>query len=837
MPRRLSASLLLVALALPVLSQPGTAQSARRASSPLQNANRAFMEGRYNEIEALTEKLDARDPSVVALRARALIARGHYQEAEAMLRPVASRAASSEAALELGLLQSTLGRPDATPILDKVAALVETTRDPTELARSARALRALGRFQESNDAYREAAASLPGDPAVQTAWGELFLEKYERREALQSFQIALKSDPSWVPALIGSARVLEDEDPPQAVAIARHVLEINPSSVDADVFLAGEAIDAGHRDAARQALSKALAVNPGSLEARSLSAGLAYVEDKHAEFDAEVARVLEIAPHYGEVYREAGEQAAHNYRFDEAVALTRRALALDPQNARSLADLGTHLLRAGDEPGARTALEAAFKIDGYDKVTYNLLAMLDTLDKFVTVRDGDLVLRLSKEDAPLQEEALALAHRALKTYSDKYEFTPRGPILIEIFPKHDDFAVRNVGLPGMIGALGACFGRVVTMDSPRVKAAGDFQWEATLWHELAHVVTLQMSNQRVPRWLTEGISVYEETQAHTEWGREMEMEFAAIMNRGETIKLTELNAAFQNPKLISLAYFEGELVVEHMMSTYGIAGMRRLLRAYGDGLDTDAALKTALNTNLAEMQEGFDATVERMFGELRVAMAVPERSGDMGRASLDDLRKLASENPRSYPVQLALARSLKKNGLVDEAVQAFEKAATLVPIARGQGSPHEELAAIALERKDKARAVKELTALVAVDYNNVDAARQLAGLLRETDVSDPARLQPVYARITAVDPFDTEAHLALGRLALQVNQPEIASREFRTALALNPVDRAGVLTDLAESYYKAGKLPDAKKQVLAALEIAPTYERAQSLLLKVVEPR
>ena len=55
-----------------------------------------------------------------------------------------------------------------------------------------------------------------------------------------------------------------------------------------------------------------------------------------------------------------------------------------------------------------------------------------------------------------------LAQEALEALSKRWEFTPKGPILIEMFPRHDDFAVRTLGLPGMIGALGACFGRVVT---------------------------------------------------------------------------------------------------------------------------------------------------------------------------------------------------------------------------------------------------------------------------------------------------------------------------------------------------------------------------------------
>ncbi|MCU1385773.1 MAG: tetratricopeptide repeat protein [Acidobacteria bacterium] len=836
MTSRVSHSLLVAALAFLVLPSYGTAQAPRRlpqADTPYRAAVRALNEGRYDEVDAVAEKSD---PNLAAIKGRALIARGRYAAAETLLRPVAARAPASEAALELGLLQQMLGRPDAKTLLERVAPLAETSDDAGEVARGARALRALGRFHEANAAYRLAAGSAGGDPAIQAGWGDLFLEKYENAEALKSYQMALQIDPRWTPAILGSARTLSDENPPQAIALAKKALEINPSSVDAQIVLAGEAADANKHDDARQALDRALAVNPSSLDAIALRAALSYVEDKPQDFEAEAAKALAIAPRFGEVYRAAGDLAARNYRFDEAVELTRRALALDGGNARAQADLGSHLLRTGDEPGARIALEAAFKADPFNKVTKNQLDVMDKVDKYVTVRDGDVVMRLDKDEAPvLREYAMALAHQALSTLAARYEFTPRGPILVEIFPKHDDFAVRTLGLPGMNGALGVCFGRVVTMDSPRARPPGEFQWEATLWHELAHVITLQMSNQRVPRWLTEGISVYEEKKARAEWGREMDVTFAGMLNRGETLTLRDLNAAFTNPKTISLAYYQASLLVEHIVNAYGDAGLRKLVRAYANGVDTDAALKAALNTDLDQMQAGFDQTIEKMFGTMRRAMAVPDGADELLKMPAAAIKTMADANPRSFPLQMALGTAQRKAGQVDDAMQAFERAAALVPIAGGPGSPHEQMAAMAVEKKDRARAIAELTKLVAVDFNNVDAARQLADLLRQSGVEDAATLTPVYQRIAAIDPFDPEAHAMLGRYALERNEADAAAREFRTVIALGPVDKAAAFTDLGESYFKGGKRTEAKKQILSALEIAPGYERAQGLLLKLVE--
>jgi tetratricopeptide (TPR) repeat protein len=464
--------------------------------------------------------------------------------------------------------------------------------------------------------------------------------------------------------------------------------------------------------------------------------------------------------------------------------------------------------------------------------------MMDTLEKFETFTDGEFIFRMSKDEAPvLREYITTLAHKAVAEYAGRYDFTPKGPLLVEVFTKHDDFAVRTVGLPGMVGALGACFGRVVTMDSPRAVTSDRFQWEATLWHELAHVFTLQMSNQRLPRWLSEGISAFEEKRARPEWARPQEIEFATLLNRGETIKLRELNAAFSSGETISLAYFEAALLVEHINEVYGQAGINKLVRIYAQGLDTDAALKAALGTDFDQLQTSFNQFNDRMFGSLRRALAPGPMDNELKSMALPALTIQAEKNPQSYVAQMALGRASRAAGQTVEALQAFERAAALVPVARGAESPHAQMAAIALEKNDRTRAITELQALVAIDFDNIDAARQLAKLLRDVGVTDPAKLAPVYERIAAIDPFDTDVHATLGRVAMLRSQPDVAAREFRAVIALKPVDTAAAYTDLAESYLKGGKKADAKKATLMALEIAPSYERAQALLLTLADNR
>jgi Tfp pilus assembly protein PilF len=799
-------------------------------------ATRALAHGAYDEAAALARERDDQDPSAAALLARLDIRRGEYAAAEARLSPIVAANPISGAGLELGLLQHYLGRRDvAIPRLSLLVDRLQRSREPLDLYRAALAARALGEHQLANSLLRAAALEAPDDPALQTLWGELFGEKYDQLEASKSFTDALALDEEWAPAHLGLARAIADTNPPNARAAAERALEIDPDYLDAHLFMAQRELDDRNHDAARTALDRALAINEQSLEARSLVAAMAYVEDRTDDFEAEATRVLAINPRYGDVYREAGNLSARNYRFDEAVALVQRGLEIDPDNTRAYAELGMHLLRSGDEPGARLALERSFAEDPYDVITYNLLSMMDNLDEFETFEQGDLIVRLHPDEAAVMKDyVLEVAQRAFDDLSARYEFRPEGPILVEVFPRHDDFAVRTLGLPGMIGALGACFGRVVTLDSPRARTPGEFNWESTLWHEMAHVVTLQMSNQRVPRWLTEGLSTFEEKRARPDWARDQDLGFASDLNSGDVLSLRDLNGGFSRPETISMAYFQASVLVEHIVDEYGESTIHGLLRAYGDGLDTEEALER-VGLDFDILQASFDTAVETRFGALRRAMEGPEASENEPAPEdrLPTLVTLAEEHPGSFPVQMALGRAQRAAGETSAAKAAFEKAVTLAPMATGASSPHVPLAEIAVEQGDPTGAMEHLVAHLEHDHRDIDAARQLAALAEEA--GDEVRMRRAYELIIEIDPFDAIPHQALGRLAMAREDHGVAAREFRVTLAIGPLDRVAAHVDLAESYLAGGQSDEAKREVIAALEIAPTYDRAQDLLLRIVE--
>jgi cellulose synthase operon protein C len=810
----------------------GVAQEAP-ADEFFQQAERALARGRVEDAETLARARGLEDPAARVILARLAWRQGRVDEAESLLTPAAEADPSGPAALDLARLHASHGRPEqAMPLFESVARARRDGSDAAGLARAASAAAALGEFRQANQLFRRASRAAGADPAIETAWGYLFLEKHNTADAVRSFGEALRADPEWIPAHLGLARALLDTNPPAAADAVTRALALDAGAAEPYVIQARIAIDAGQRPEARAALARALERDPGHAEARALRAGLNRLDDRLADFEAEVAELLRVNPRYGEAYGIPADLLARAYRFDEAVALARRATAVEPSNSRLLAGLGMNLMRTGDETEARQVLDLSFRIDPYDVVTYNLLSLLDTLERFETVEDGLLTFRFDPAEAPVMAEyAPALARQAMAALSERYGFTPSGPILIEIFPRHDDFAVRTLGLPGLLGALGACFGRVVTMDSPRARPPNTFSWQATLWHELAHVFTLQLSKQRVPRWLTEGMAVYEERRAHPAWGRETELAFARAWRDGAVPPLTDLDAGFTRPETIGLAYYQSSLLVDHLVAERGDAALITLLRAYGDGLEGDAALERALGVTMADLQPGFDRMLETRFRTL--AHALREVPALALATTLPAIGALAEREADSFHVQMALGRALAAAGDRAGAAAAYERAAALVPRAGGPDGPRAQLAALAQGAGDEAAAARQLHELIAFDHTNVDASRQLLRLAESS--GDREATRAAAERVVALDPFDSGAHSVLGRLALAAGEHAAAVREFEAAIATGPDDAAVAHCDLGEALYAAGRTGDARQAALASLEVAPLFERAQDLLLRTVE--
>jgi hypothetical protein len=310
-------------------------------------------------------------------------------------------------------------------------------------------------------------------------------------------------------------------------------------------------------------------------------------------------KIQGINPAYGQLYYTVADSLVSRRKYQEAIEFDRKAVALSPDLYPAYASMGMNLMRMGDLKEGRAMVQRAFDGDPFNVWAFNTLDLLDQMDKFSTVRSEHFVFRMAKEDEPvLPPYATKLAEEAYSRLTQRYGFVPQGPIQVEIFPDHGGFAVRTLGLPGL-DALGVCFGKVLALDSPRARKAGDFNWGTTLWHEFTHVITLQMTQYNIPRWFSEGLSVYEEERARPGWGDDLTAAFVKAYKEGKLLKVSELNAGMMRPDSpgqITLSYYQAALFCAMVEEKFGFEKIRQSLALYADvgATRTPASFSTQL---------------------------------------------------------------------------------------------------------------------------------------------------------------------------------------------------------------------------------------------------
>jgi tetratricopeptide (TPR) repeat protein len=189
----------------------------------------------------------------------------------------------------------------------------------------------------------------------------------------------------------------------------------------------------------------------------------------------------------------------------------------------------------------------------------------------------------------------------------------------------------------------------------------------------------------------------------------------------------------------------------------------------------------------------------------------------------------ADADPGDFAAQLTAGTLLVREGRANEAVPYLERARTLFPEYGGPDSPRWLLARIYRERGDLRQASAELLALTLNDENHYEANVALADLLQQ--LGDTTGAAAALERTVFIHPYDVAIHARLAGLYAALGEHRKVVRERKAAVGLNPVDRAEALYQLAIAYRNAGDTAAAKREVLRALEHAPSFEKAQELLL------
>ena len=76
----------------------------------------------------------------------------------------------------------------------------------------------------------------------------------------------------------------------------------------------------------------------------------------------------------------------------------------------------------------------------------------------------------------------------------------------------------------------------------------------------------------MPRWLSEGISVWEEREGRPYWGRSQGLDLVRAAEEDKLLHVAELNSGFSgacNNVDLGFAYFQSYLEVDYISQNYG----------------------------------------------------------------------------------------------------------------------------------------------------------------------------------------------------------------------------------------------------------------------------
>ncbi|WP_078815150.1 peptidase MA family metallohydrolase [Prosthecobacter debontii] len=684
----------------------------------------------------------------------------------------------------------------------------------------------------------------------------------------QYFSVAQKKQPTLESAYLAEGHLaLEKDDPGRAADVFRAGLKAHGETADLRAGLA-KAFSSGDREKQNENIARALELNPLHAEALLMRAEMLIAAEKFLEAEATLQKVLDTRPNCPEAWAlraaiaqlSASETAkitkaraqglerwsqnpavdhtlgrilSRAYRFAEGATYQRRALQFSPSYLPAKVQLCHDLLRLGEEEEAWKLAAKIREEDGYNIQAHNIGLLEKEMQGYVTQSYPDFILKMPKRDWPIYgERALALLREAKSTLCPKYGLELNRPVMVEFFGSQQDFAIRTFGSLGGQGLLGVCFGTVITMNSPGSLAHGRNNWESTLWHEFCHVVTLTLTHNKMPRWLSEGISVYEETQHQPAWGMKMDADFRKMILEDEAATpVSQLSSAFLNAPdndHIMFAYYQSSQVVAYIMERFGQEALHGILKSLAKGQRINDAI-SANTEDIGKLEKDFAAHLQNLaktqFGALADWQTPqPEEVNPLDAGSLAAFRQ---KHPSNLWAIRRYAEAMVQQEKWDEVLRAAEDLIQLLPEDTSEQGGY-QLKAEALRGLKKETEELEVLRHIA-DHESSAMAVFLRLIEEDSRQQNWSALQTHAQRALALNPFLRSPQQALAESAEAQGQISEAIQAWRRVLILDPATAPQTHFRLAQ-LLKPTDAELAKRHLLDCLSLAPRFQEGHRLL-------
>jgi cellulose synthase operon protein C len=133
-----------------------------------------------------------------------------------------------------------------------------------------------------------------------------------------------------------------------------------------------------------------------------------------------------------------------------------------------------------------------------------------------------------------------------------------------------------------------------------------------------------------------------------------------------------------------------------------------------------------------------------------------------------------------------------------------------------------------MAKDDQAKAMAELERYSTIGGRSPGALKQLADW--QIQAGKKREAAATLERLNLIYLEDETAHEKLGKLYMELKNPNGAIREYQAMLAAGTIDKAGAHFGLAQAFNAANRPADALDEVYTALEAAPGFKPAQALL-------